>query len=101
MEPVEMEGTSLAGPSPSRMIVPLPCCFSICPTAISSDFRRSLLFLELDDAMMGRTGFGFGEGGRETSLFYMFNICMIQVWSFTYEFFFIFLLKQATGLTGT
>src|SRR5690625_2510174 len=40
---------------------------------------------------MAENSFRIGEGGVRTSLLFMFDICMIQVWSFTYEFFFIFL----------
>src|SRR5690625_3388883 len=47
---------------------------------------------------MAENSFRIGEGGVRISLLYMFDICMIQVWSFTYEFFFIFLLvRQGTS----
>ena len=39
--PVEMHGTEQTLPCPRRMIDPLPNCFSIWPTAISTAFVRS------------------------------------------------------------
>ena len=44
MEPVDMAGTlTFAESSPSFMTAPLPNCFSICASAISSALSRSLL----------------------------------------------------------